>query len=537
MRAVASPHPVPVVWLGPVRLLALATAMLAGPLIVLYRELNGERAVIIVAGGAVLLAMLVLIRLALVVRMLAADVAARRELERELSFQAAHDPLTGLSNRRRFVERLQELLGTRANPIKGGARISLLFLDLDDFKTVNDTLGHGAGDELLTLVANRLTSLVRPGDVAARLGGDEFGVVLVDSDVTMATAIADRLLEALRDPLDIGGRQVSVRASIGIADGGRPGITAEDLVRDADVAMYQAKAMGKGRSQVFAPSMHVTALDRLQLQADLEHALAAEQFRLVYQPIVEVATGRIRIVEALVRWAHPERGLLGPRDFIGLAEETGAIVGLGRWLLNQAVRDAARWRAEVDPHLAVSVNLSARQLSDARLVADVSEALAGSGLPAAGLILEVTESMLVDDGELPIDNLVSLRALGVRIAIDDFGTGYSSLSYLQRLPADVLKIDGEFVAQLTGKGDGGVLAKLVIGLGETLKLDTVAEGVDSAAQLDALRRMGCRLAQGDHIGRPESADRIEARLRGAPLGSEAPTPDRRQPTTWRPEPA
>jgi diguanylate cyclase (GGDEF)-like protein len=537
MREVVSPHPVPVVWLGPVRLLALAGAMLAGPVILLYRELSGERAVIIVAAGAVLLAMLVLVRLALVVRMLASDIAARRELERELSFQAAHDPLTGLSNRRRFVERLQELLGTKANPANGGARISLLFLDLDDFKTVNDTLGHGAGDELLTLVADRLSSLVRPNDVAARLGGDEFGVVLVDADVTMATAVADRILEALRDPLEIAGQQVSVRASVGIADGGRPGTTAEDLVRDADVAMYQAKAMGKGRAQVFAPSMHATALDKLQLQADLEHALSADQFRVVYQPIVEVATGRIRAVEALVRWAHPERGLLGPSDFIPLAEETGAILGLGRWLLGQAVEDAVRWRTELDPTLAVSVNLSARQLNDARLVADVADALTAAGMPGSALILEVTESMLVDDGELPMDNLRALRKDGVRIAIDDFGTGYSSLSYLQRLPADILKIDREFVAQLTGKGDGGVLAMLIIGLGETLKLDTVAEGVASAAQLEALGRMGCRLAQGDHIAHPESAERIAARLRGTPSTADGAAPERRRAPDLRTEPA
>jgi diguanylate cyclase (GGDEF)-like protein len=537
MRQVATPHPVPVVWLGPVRLLALGTAMLAGPVILLVNVLSGDRALVVVAAGALLLALFVLIRLALVVRTLAADVAARRELERELSFQAAHDPLTGLSNRRRFVERLQDLIGAAESPTRPRPRIALLFLDLDDFKTVNDTLGHGAGDELLTMVAARLTSLVRPGDVAARLGGDEFGVVLVDADITMATAIADRLLEALRDPLEIAGQQVIVRASVGIADGGRPGITAEDLVRDADVAMYQAKAMGKGRAQVFAPSMHATALDRLQLQADLEHALAASQFRLVYQPIVEIATGRIRIVEALVRWAHPERGLLGPHDFIGLAEETGAIVGLGRWLLTEAIRDVVRWRREADPELAVSVNLSPRQLTDAGLVDDVRGALASAGLPGAGLVLEVTESMLVEDGELPLENLVGLRKLGVRVAIDDFGTGYSSLSYLQRLPADVLKIDREFVAQLTGKGDGGVLAKLIIGLGETLKLETVAEGVDDAAQLEALRRLGCRLAQGDHLARPESAERIAARLRKTTVIDEAPEPERRRVTDWSPEPA
>jgi EAL domain-containing protein (putative c-di-GMP-specific phosphodiesterase class I) len=283
--------------------------------------------------------------------------------------------------------------------------------------------------------------------------------------------------------------------------------------------------------------MHTTALDRLQLQADLEQAQAGGQFRIVYQPIVEVSTGRTRIVEALVRWAHPERGLLGPGDFIALAEETGAIVGIGRWLLGEALRDAARWRAELDPTLAVSVNLSVRQLSDRRLVADVAEALQGAGLPPESLLLEVTESMLVEDGELPLENLVALRSLGVRIAIDDFGTGYSSLSYLQRLPADVLKIDRAFVAQLTGKGDGGVLAKLIIGLGETLKLDTVAEGVASAAQLEALGRMGCRLAQGDHIARPESAERIAARLRGGPAVPDGAAPERRRAPRMQPNPA
>jgi diguanylate cyclase (GGDEF)-like protein len=510
MRTVAAPHPVPVVWLGPVRLAALAAALIASPVVLLVKELEAGDPMLVIAAGAILLAILVLVRLALVVRALAADVRARGALELELSFQAAHDPLTGLANRRRFVQRLDEVLQPR-----GGARLCLLFLDLDDFKTVNDTLGHGAGDELLKVVASRIRSLVRPGDVAARIGGDEFGVLLAETDVTAATAVSERLLQSLRDPMQLGSRIVQIRASIGIADGGRPGITASDLIRDADVAMYQAKAMGKGRAQVFAPSMHALAMDRLQLQADLEHALDRGELRIAYQPIVDLATGRPWAVEALARWAHPERGLLGAADFIPLAEGSGAILGLGRWMLRRATEQAVRWRSTVDPELRVSVNLSARQLADPHLLGDVSAALRDSGLPATGLLVEVTESILVEDGDLATEHLKALRAMGVRVAIDDFGTGYSSLSYLQRLPADILKIDRAFVGQLTGEGDGGVLARLIIGLGETLDLQTIAEGVEDAVQLAALVRIGCRFAQGDHLQRPEPAERLDPRLAAA----------------------
>jgi diguanylate cyclase (GGDEF)-like protein len=521
MRTVAAPHPVPVVWLGRVRLVALAAALVAGPVVLLIKELEATGPMPVIAAGAIVLAILVLIRLALVLRTLAADVKARGDLELELSFQAAHDPLTGLANRRRFVQRLDEAIQPR-----GGSRLCLLFLDLDDFKTVNDTLGHGAGDELLKVVASRIRSLVRPGDVAARIGGDEFGVLLTETDVTAATTISERLLQSLREPVQLGSRSVQVRASIGIADGGRPGIDAGELIRDADVAMYQAKAMGKGRAQVFAPSMHALAMDRLQLQADLEHALDRGEFRVAYQPIVDLATGRPWAVEALARWAHPERGLLGAVDFIPLAEESGAILGLGRWMLRTATEQAVRWRATVDPELRVSVNLSARQLADPHLPADVSAALRDSGLPAAGLLVEVTESILVEDGDLATEHLTSLRAMGVRVAIDDFGTGYSSLSYLQRLPADILKIDRAFVAQLTGEGDGGVLARLIIGLGETLDLQTIAEGVEDAVQLAALVRIGCRFAQGDHLQRPEPAERLDPRLAAA-NGTGWATPSRR----------
>jgi diguanylate cyclase (GGDEF)-like protein/PAS domain S-box-containing protein len=429
------------------------------------------------------------------------DVTERTRLEAQLKHRAFHDELTGLANRALFTDRVQHAVARQA---RREETVAVLFCDLDGFKTVNDTLGHGAGDELLVAVAERLGGCAREIDTVARLGGDEFAVLLEDQDDEQgARQVAGRILEAVAAPLTIRGVQVAVTTSIGIALCRGAGMAADDLLRNADIAMYMAKGAGKGRFELFEPSMHLAVVQRLQLESDLQHAVADEQFILHYQPIVELASRRIIGVEALVRWLHPERGLVPPGEFIPLAEATGLIVPIGRWVLHTACAQLGRWqqRFPSQPPLSINVNLSARQLLEPDLVQHVRGALASSGIEPSTLTLEMTESALVRETEATIASLTQLKALGIRLAIDDFGTGYSSLSYLQRFPIDTLKIDRSFIDSLE-RGDNPALLRAVVDLGHSLELETVAEGIERSDQVDQFRALRCQHGQGFYFARP-----------------------------------
>jgi diguanylate cyclase (GGDEF)-like protein len=408
--------------------------------------------------------------------------------------QAFHDPLTDLPNRALFIDRL-ELGLSRVK--RSRCKLGVLFLDIDRFKVINDSLGHAAGDELLREVAARLVAAIRPGDTAARFGGDEFAILLEDVEgVAGAEQVALRILRALRAPLSVAGRDVFISASIGIA---MDSSSAGDMIRDADLAMYRAKAEGKGRHAVFEPAMHVAVVERADLEADLQRVVERNQLVLHYQPIVALGNRAIVGVEALVRWRHPTRGLVSPDAFIPLAEETQVMAELGRWILTEGCREVAGWR-HIRP-LRLSVNLSAVQLhSPDQLTTVVSEALAESGLPAEALVLEITETALMRDVTETIACLRALKELGVMLAVDDFGTGYSSLDYLRRFPIDILKIDKAFVDDL-GAGDA-TLAQAIIDLGESFDLQVIAEGVEHESQRQRLLELGCSHGQGYHFSRP-----------------------------------
>jgi diguanylate cyclase (GGDEF)-like protein/PAS domain S-box-containing protein len=439
------------------------------------------------------------------------DVTERKGLEDQLKHQAFHDSLTGLANRALFTNRVQHLLERRH---WNGVGCAVFFLDLDDFKTVNDSLGHAAGDELLRAVAERLRNHLRAGDTAARLGGDEFALLLEDlADEREVLAAADRIISALQAPFAVQGKEVVARASVGIAlpDLDRPQ-EADELLRNADMAMYSAKNNGKGRYEWFAPSMHAAVVERLELTADLRRAVERSELFVLYQPIIDLATGRRSGVEALVRWRHPQRGLVGPDEFIPLAEETGLILPLGRLVLEQACRHGARWQQQHGRELTINVNLSIRQLQDPGFVNEVTEILVASQLRAHCLTLEITESLLMQDTEAAVDKLTALRRLGVRVAIDDFGTGYSSLSYLQRLPIDILKIPKPFIDGILKTGDESALARAIIKLAKTLRLETIAEGIEQQGQWDKLRELECDLGQGYFFSKPVESDDIDALL-------------------------
>ncbi|HVF06315.1 MAG TPA: EAL domain-containing protein [Frankiaceae bacterium] len=421
------------------------------------------------------------------------DVSERRELERQLTHQAFHDPLTGLANRALFRDRVEHALAVRG---RSDNRLAVLFLDLDGFKAINDSLGHSVGDRLLAAVSRRLNTCVRPGDTVARLGGDEFAVLLEDIDgIYVAEQVSSRFIADLQTPFALDRHEVFVGASIGVALSGEVH-DADELLRNADLAMYRAKALGKNRCEVFEPDMHAAALDRMAIESDLRHAIVRDELVLHYQPLVELASGRIVGVEALLRWNHSTRGLVSPLEFIGVAEESGLVVPLGRWVLTEACRQVARWRRETGLPLRLSVNISARQLQAPRLAEHVARTLRSTGIAPSDLVLEITESMLVDDAERTIAKLHLLRELGVRLAIDDFGTGYSSLNYLRRLPVDVLKIDRSFVKGIGTEAELTSLTSAIVGIGRDLGLETVAEGIEEPAQLDALRAMGCGYGQG-----------------------------------------
>jgi diguanylate cyclase (GGDEF)-like protein/PAS domain S-box-containing protein len=441
------------------------------------------------------------------------DISERKAFEAQLAHQAFHDPLTGLANRALLVERARHAIARARREERG---LGILFLDLDDFKTVNDSLSHDSGDAVLVAVAKRVSESLRASDTAARFGGDEFVILLedLDSDDT-AVEVAERILEDLRPRMSVAGKEIGVQASVGISLlSANTAADAEELVRDADAAMYVAKREQKGSYRLFEAEMHAGVLARIELRSDLQVALAGDQFELYYQPIVRLSDETTTAVEALLRWHHPKRGLVSPSDFIPVAEETGQIVPIGRWALGEACRRAVALQELSDPGETtyMSVNLSVRQLQHRDVVSDVSDALGESGLPPGALMLEMTESMLIDDPESAIATLVDLRALGVRIAMDDFGTGYSSLSYLSRFPFDVIKMDRSFLEPDAAQ-DG--LASAIVTLGASLGLQVVAEGIERVEQLVALRDLGCAYGQGFYFARPMTATELVEHLASA----------------------
>jgi diguanylate cyclase (GGDEF)-like protein len=440
------------------------------------------------------------------------DISEHKRLEGELAHQAFHDSLTSLPNQALFRDRLGHALA-RAERIR--SHLAVLFIDLDNFKTLNDSLGHTVGDQLLVAVTERLQACVRTCDTAARLGGDEFVILLEDVEgLEEAAAVSDRIIASLSRPFRIAGTEVFIGASIGVCFDA-PGAGSDQLLRNADLAMYTAKLRGRGRAEVFEPKMHHAAVERLELEADLRRACARDEFVVHYQPIVEVTTGVFKGVEALVRWQHPTRGLLAPGTFIPLAEETGLIVEIGRAVLRVACSQLRAWQLELatDTPLFISVNLAPRQLLDRDLLADVAGSIERSGIAAHDLILEITESAMMHDPDATVARLVELKGLGVRLAVDDFGTGYSSLSYLQRFPLDILKIDQSFVAGINGNAEESALARAIVRLAHTLQLTAIAEGIEAQSQHDRLRELGCEYGQGYHLCRPQDAETLSAALR------------------------
>jgi diguanylate cyclase (GGDEF)-like protein len=423
---------------------------------------------------------------------------ARRE--EELAFHATHDALTGLPNRTLILDRVEQMLARGA---RGKTPVAALFIDLDNFKGINDTLGHAVGDELLRAVAARLEGVVRNADALGRLGGDEF--VVISEELSMAAGpelIAERLLEALKHPFKLGPDEetrLTVTASVGIAIGEQ--VSADELLRDADIAMYRAKWDGKNRYTVFDTDMQDKMQSRMELEMDLREALSNDEFRLVYQPTFDLSDMRPNGVEALIRWSHPLRGLVQPDAFIPLLEETGLIVEVGAWVLEEACRQCAAWRAAGYP-IDIAVNVSGRQLDDDRLITDIEGALAASGLGATALTIEITETTLMRNAEETARRLAAIKQLGVRIAIDDFGTGYSSLAHLQRFPVDALKIDRSFIAGMKENKEGETLIHTLVQLGKALSIETFAEGIEQPHELSMLREEACDSGQGYLFARP-----------------------------------
>jgi len=448
------------------------------------------------------------------------DISERRSFEGQLARQAVHDRLTGLPNRVLLRDRLEHAL---ARAERQRSSVAVLFLDLDRFKVVNDSLGHDGGDLLLVEVAGRLASALRPGDTLARMGGDEYAVLCEDvAAAGEAVDVAHRMARALEAPFVVRGTDVPVTMSVGVAVSSGGEHDAALLLRDADAALYEAKRQGRGRHQVFSEDMRSGAPDALSMENDLRGAIRHGQLRLFYQPIVRLDRAEVVGFEALVRWEHPRRGLLGPGEFIPQAEESGLIVPLGRSVLDQACAQAVAWERgpAAGRPLRISVNVSAKQLAHAGWAEEVAEVLDQSGMEPRRLALEITESVLMADPEATTSRLEELRRLGVRIAIDDFGTGYSSLGYLRRLPVDVLKIDKTFIDGVAAGPHESALARAVIKLASTLKLEAVAEGVSDAQQVQALRRLRCPFGQGFYFARPQPAEAVPDLLARGPLGAD-----------------
>ena len=436
------------------------------------------------------------------------DVTERKRLEDQLRHRAFHDSLTSLANRALFNDRVENALRRRE---RRGSAVSVLLLDLDDFKLVNDTLGHGAGDELLVQLADRLKGCLRPEDTAARLGGDEFAVCTEsDCDGFSPTVLVNRILDAIRTPFQVAGTTVAGRVSIGVSVASEETRTAADMLREADLALYAAKGAGKATFRFFEPSLHEAVLARLEHRAALEKAIAEGQLCLYYQPIVRLADTRVVGVEALVRWNHPDRGVVGPADFIPVAEESGLILPLGRWVLDRACADLARWQRHIPQAegLSMNVNVSARQLHSSQFVEMVNDCLAAHGISPSSLSLEITESVLVQDEDGILRSLRTLHDQGITLALDDFGTGYSSLSYLHRFPMGALKIDRSFVVGMD-REDGVALVDAIVGIARSLGLDLVAEGIETDEQAHQLELLGCQSGQGYLYARPLPASALE----------------------------
>ncbi len=457
------------------------------------------------------------------------DVTEEHQLEDQLKHQAFHDALTGLPNRALFTDRAEHALAVAR---RNQTTAAVLFVDLDDFKVVNDTMGHAVGDDLLVCVAERLTAVTRKSDTAARLGGDEFAL-LIESlpDPAAVEAFADRVVTAFSEPFELSGGSVLATATVGVATT-QDSSDVGELLRHADLSLYAAKSEGKRRWHGYTSVLSAGMVKRRELQAALEDTVAKSAFTLVYQPIVELATGAIRAFEALVRWPHPVRGTVPPAEFIGLAEETGLIVPLGAWILRQAITDMARWRGtDPDPRQPdISVNVSARQFRDPDFVAALRRCLDETGLVPSAVMLELTESSLLRRDEQINSDLAKLKDIGVRLVIDDFGTGYSSLSYLRELPIDVLKIDKSFVDAMTESSQGRKFAEIIISFAQALEVEVIAEGIETEEQRALLAEMGCRLGQGYLLAMPMDWPAAEVLLRsGRPLAREA----SRHGTAWQ----
>jgi diguanylate cyclase (GGDEF)-like protein len=463
------------------------------------------------------------------------SLAQLAELKERLRHQAYHDVLTGLGNRALFLERLNESLVGEVHA--GASPSAILFVDLDDFKTVNDSLGHAAGDDLLRAVAERLRACVRPEDLAVRLGGDEFGVLVEDGEAGGAVVVAQRILDALRAPFPIAGTEVAIHASIGVAVSRRPQDGAEALVRDADVAMYTAKATGKGGYAIFQPRFYAAVVRRHALKGDLQRAVDDGCFVLYYQPIVDLATSETVSVEALLRWQHPARGIVLPAEFIPFAEETGLILPIGRWVLEEAVKQACIWEEASGGQLTrLSVNVSARQVQQAGFVDEIAELITRQDYPATQLTIEITETLMMQDVEVTIDRLQALRALGMRVALDDFGTGWSSMAWLREFPVDALKIPKEFLGGLGASDNDWEFARAIVTLAHSLRLDVIAEGIEYADQVRRLRSIGVNTGQGFFFSPAVPAHEVPALLRATEPDDVKPAIRRRVSRVARPRP-
>lgn len=463
------------------------------------------------------------------------SLAQLAELKERLRHQAFHDVLTGLGNRALFLERMSESLAAEIRD--GASRAAILFVDLDDFKTVNDSLGHAAGDDLLRAVAERLRACVRPEDLAVRLGGDEFGVLVEDGEAGGAVIVAQRILDALRAPFPIAGTEVSIHGSIGVAVSRRPQDGAEALVRDADVAMYTAKAGGKGGYAIFEPRFYAAVVQRHALKGDLQRAVDDGCFVLHYQPIVNLATSETLEVEALLRWQHPARGIVMPADFIPFAEETGLILPIGRWVMEEAIKQARSWAQASGGDLTrLSVNVSARQVQQSGFVDEIAELLTRQDFPATRLTLEITETLMMHDVEVTIDRLKAVRALGMRVALDDFGTGWSSMAWLREFPVDALKVPKEFLGGPGASDNEWEFARAIVALAHSLKLDVIAEGIEYADQVRRLRSIGVKTGQGFFFSPAVPAHDVPALLLSAAAGDVTAVTPRRQSRVARPRP-
>jgi diguanylate cyclase (GGDEF)-like protein/PAS domain S-box-containing protein len=438
------------------------------------------------------------------------DISTRKRVEEQLLHDAFHDSLTGLANRALFMDHLRMTI--ERSKSRHSNSYAILFLDFDRFKVINDSLGHTEGDNLLKFIAQRLKMATRTGDLAARLGGDEFVVLLSElAEDGDAVQVAERIQDSLKNPFDLNGHEIFISASIGIALSASGHKCAEDMVRDADIAMYRAKARGKARYEIFDQAMHQHALKQLRLETEMRRALDREEFLLHYQPVINLETGRLIGFEALVRWRHPERGMVPPFEFIGAAEDNGLILPLGAWILEESCRQLREWQ-DANPaaeNLSVSVNLSSKQFSQPDLAEQVAEVLKKTELDPHRLKLEITESHIMDNSEMAIATMNRLRSLGIELSLDDFGTGYSSLSYLHRLPASFLKVDRSFVNLMTENSENSEIVHTIIKLAQNLKMRVVAEGIETADQLANLRQLNCEYGQGYFFSEPLEAKKAE----------------------------